>query len=182
MTLLQKINEQIWLLRDNIFWNGDNNSKFTIDSSRLSWFKIESELNLTCGNLAQRPSQFLCNWWCHLECVVNIFLNNYILSLFLQVIDSSLNDIKLALYPSFTANDIAILDKNTTLSRDQYGVAYLPGFVGLNNLSSTDYLNVTLHALAHISPLRNFFLVPSNYENTKSPLVRISRIRFDTIL
>lgn len=33
--------------------------------------------------------------------------------------------------------------QNTTLSRDQYGVAYLPGFVGLNNLKCTDFVNVS---------------------------------------
>ncbi|CAN0502097.1 unnamed protein product [Scytosiphon promiscuus] len=35
------------------------------------------------------------------------------------------------------------LHQNTTLSRDQYGVAYLPGFVGLNNLKCTDFVNVS---------------------------------------
>jgi U4/U6.U5 tri-snRNP-associated protein 2 len=52
------------------------------------------------------------------------------------------------------------------------GVSYLPGFVGLNNLSATDYVNVTLHALSHVTPLRNFFLDPANYSNSKSTLVQ----------
>eukprot|EP00953_Heterococcus_sp_UTEX-ZZ885_P010443 6096-Heterococcus_DN1.PRE.3 len=89
-----------------------------------------------------------------------------------QVVDSSLDSIKRALDPSFTPDAIAALDSNTTLARDQYGVAYLPGFVGLNNLTCTDYVNVTLHALAHVPPLRDFFLVPANYASSKSPLVR----------
>eukprot|EP00611_Tribonema_gayanum_P023279 TRINITY_DN4868_c0_g1_i3.p1 TRINITY_DN4868_c0_g1~~TRINITY_DN4868_c0_g1_i3.p1 ORF type:complete len:383 (-),score=125.60 TRINITY_DN4868_c0_g1_i3:706-1794(-) len=88
-----------------------------------------------------------------------------------EVVDSSLDDIKRALFPSYAPRDMAALDCNTTLARDQYGVAYLPGFVGLNNLTSTDYLNVTLHALAHVAPLRDFFLVPANYAGCKSPLV-----------
>lgn len=88
-----------------------------------------------------------------------------------QVVDSSLDSIKRALDPSFTPEAIAALDSNTTLARDQYGVAYLPGFVGLNNLTCTDYVNVTLHALAHVPPLRDFFLVPANYAASKSPLV-----------
>ena len=37
-------------------------------------------------------------------------------------------------------------EQNTTLSRDQYGVAYLPGFVGLNNLKCTDFVNVRIFA------------------------------------
>ncbi|KAG5184893.1 hypothetical protein JKP88DRAFT_257423 [Tribonema minus] len=88
-----------------------------------------------------------------------------------EVVDSSLDDIKRALFPSYAPRDMAALDRNTTLARDQYGVAYLPGFVGLNNLTSTDYLNVTLHALAHVAPLRDFFLDPTNYAGCKSPLV-----------
>jgi hypothetical protein len=32
------------------------------------------------------------------------------------------------------------------------------GFVGLNNLKHTDYVNVVLHALAHVGPIRDFFL------------------------
>jgi hypothetical protein len=28
---------------------------------------------------------------------------------------------------------------------------------------STDYLNVILHALSHVAPLRDFFLMPSHY-------------------
>lgn len=36
---------------------------------------------------------------------------------------------------------------------------YLPGFVGLNNVKSTDYLNVIIQLLAHIPPIRDFFLL-----------------------
>lgn len=89
-----------------------------------------------------------------------------------EVVDSSLEDIKRALDPRFTPKDITNLDKNTTLSRDQYGVAYLPGFVGLNNLKCTDFVNVVLHALAHVPPLRNFFVEPENYKDSKSDLVQ----------
>ena len=51
----------------------------------------------------------------------------------------------------------------TVLARDVHGVSYLPGFVGLNNLKCTDYVNVVLHALSHVRPIRDFFLNPSNY-------------------
>ncbi|CAN0023950.1 unnamed protein product [Ectocarpus sp. 12 AP-2014] len=88
-----------------------------------------------------------------------------------EVVDSSLEDIKRALDPRYSPEGIAALDKNTTLSRDQYGVAYLPGFVGLNNLKCTDFVNVVLHALAHVPPLRNFFVEPDNYKDSKSTLV-----------
>lgn len=33
------------------------------------------------------------------------------------------------------------------------------GFVGLNNIKENDYLNVVVHSLAHVPPLRNFFIL-----------------------
>lgn len=44
------------------------------------------------------------------------------------------------------------------LVSDVFGVSYLPGFMGLNNLTCTDDLSVLLHALAHVSPFRDFWL------------------------
>lgn len=96
-----------------------------------------------------------------------------------EVLDSSLDDIKRALFPSFTSAAIAQLDTNTTLVRDVHGVSYLPGFVGLNNLKSTDYVNVVLQALGHVTPLRNYFLQPSLYEaGAKNQLV----LRFGEVM
>ena len=88
-----------------------------------------------------------------------------------EVVDSSLDDIVSALNPSYSLPDIKMLSHTTTLARDVHGVNYLPGFVGTNNLKCTDYINVVVHALAHVQPLRDFFLQPSNYASSKSPLV-----------
>ena len=88
-----------------------------------------------------------------------------------EVVDSSLDDIVRALSPSFTPQEIPKLNYNTTLARDIFGVSYLPGFIGMNNLKQTDYVNVVVHALAHVTPLRDFFLEPHNYEHSKSQLV-----------
>ena len=66
------------------------------------------------------------------------------------------------------------MNSNTVLARDVHGVSYLPGFVGLNNLKCTDYVNVVLHALSHVRPIRDFFLNPSNYSfvsKEKYPIV-----------
>jgi hypothetical protein len=71
----------------------------------------------------------------------------------------------------FDTQDIQNLNKNSSLARDVYGVNYLPGFVGLNNLKNTDYVNVILHALSHVTPIRDYFLNSKNYENSKSVLV-----------
>ncbi len=43
--------------------------------------------------------------------------------------------------------------------------------VGLNNIKETDFVNVTIQSLMRITPLRNFFLIPENYQHSKSPLV-----------
>lgn len=89
-----------------------------------------------------------------------------------EVLDSSLDDIVRCLQPKFSPQSIVALDGNTTLARDVHGVAYLPGFCGLNNLKQTDYINVVVHALAHVRPLRDFFLRPDNYAQYTSPLVQ----------
>ena len=94
-----------------------------------------------------------------------------------QVEDSSLRDISAALHPTFQPNDITIIDKKHDLTRDLFGRRYLPGFVGLNNLHKTDCVNATVQALAHVPPLRDYFLRLSHLDvnNSKgkplSPLV-----------
>ena len=103
----------------------------------------------------------------HLDtCKIYCLPDNY------EVVDSSLDDVIRCLRPSFTPERIEQLDKVATLARDVHGVAYLPGFCGLNNLKKTDYINVVVHQLAHVRPLRDFFLDPRNYEDRPSPLVR----------
>ncbi|CAJ0768966.1 12875_t:CDS:10, partial [Entrophospora sp. SA101] len=49
-------------------------------------------------------------------------------------------------------------------------------FVGLNNVKANDYVNVIIQALAHIPPLRDYFML-QNFEN-KSQLVQ----RFSTLV
>ena len=88
-----------------------------------------------------------------------------------EVVDSSLDDIKYCLSPTFSASDLQDLSRSETLSHDVSGTAYLPGFVGMNNLNCTDCINAVLHALAHVQPIRDFFLVPSNYATSQSGIV-----------
>jgi Ubiquitin C-terminal hydrolase len=76
-----------------------------------------------------------------------------------EIRDPSLNDIRDAFKPVYTEKDIQCLDQQTNLGRDLLGRRYLPGFVGLNNLNKTDCINSVLQALAHVKPLRNFFLL-----------------------
>lgn len=75
-----------------------------------------------------------------------------------EIKDASLNDIRDALRPRFDSHEISLLDSNARLSRDLFGRLHLPGFVGLNNLKKTDYINAVVQALAHVRPLRDWFL------------------------
>jgi U4/U6.U5 tri-snRNP-associated protein 2 len=94
-----------------------------------------------------------------------------------EIIDQSLSDISAALHPTFTPTEIEKLDSNTGLGRDLFGRRYLPGYVGLNNLHKTDYVNAAVQALAHVQPLRDFFLnrshkdlfLPSSSKKKKPP-------------
>ena len=80
---------------------------------------------------------------------------------------------KKCLDPQFSLEQIAILNtKNISLARDVYGVSYLPGLIGLNNLNCTDSTNALLHLLSHVTPFRDFFLVKENYALSKSSLVK----------
>lgn len=91
-----------------------------------------------------------------------------------EIFDASLADVRRSLQPVFSLQDITLLDANTALARDVHNVTYLPGYVGLNNLGSTDGINVILHLLSHITPLRDFFLQPHLYETAaaESKLLR----------
>lgn len=89
-----------------------------------------------------------------------------------EIIDKALEDVQKCLSPQYTLNDIYNIDKNSELSRDVHGVAYLPGFIGLNNLNSTDDVNVVLHLLSHIAPFRDFFLQHNLYSWCNSKLVK----------
>ncbi|KAK6633805.1 U4/U6.U5 tri-snRNP-associated protein 2 [Polyplax serrata] len=86
-----------------------------------------------------------------------------------EIIDSSLDDIKYVLNPTFTSEHINNLDQSNKLSRAIDGTLYLPGIVGLNNIKANDYCNVVLQALSHVSPLRNYFLREVNYSKVKRP-------------
>ncbi|KAK2566273.1 U4/U6.U5 tri-snRNP-associated protein 2 [Acropora cervicornis] len=96
-------------------------------------------------------------------------INFYCLPDNYEVIDSSLDDIKYVLNPTFAKDEILQLDKSAKVSRAFDGTMYLPGMVGLNNIKANDYLNVILQALAFIPPIRDFFLREENYQKIKRP-------------
>lgn len=80
-----------------------------------------------------------------------------------QVIDSSLDDIKYVLNPTYTLEQIQQLESNSKLSRAYDSTHYLPGIVGLNNIKENDYANVVLQALINVAPIRDYFMREENY-------------------
>eukprot|EP00592_Proboscia_alata_P010773 CAMPEP_0194364520 /NCGR_PEP_ID=MMETSP0174-20130528/12426_1 /TAXON_ID=216777 /ORGANISM="Proboscia alata, Strain PI-D3" /LENGTH=573 /DNA_ID=CAMNT_0039138587 /DNA_START=34 /DNA_END=1755 /DNA_ORIENTATION=+ len=80
----------------------------------------------------------------------------------------SLRDIRNALNPRFTVEQVNVLEESSSLSRDLFGRRYLPGFVGMNNLKKTDGINAVVQALAHVRPLRDFFLRLSTETNNST--------------
>lgn len=81
------------------------------------------------------------------------------------VSDPSLEDISFVLAPTFSKASIATLSTPAHLLKPSYDLTskpYLPGYVGLNNIKHNDHMNVIIHALLHIPPLRDYLLL-SNF-------------------
>ena len=85
-----------------------------------------------------------------------------------EVHDTTLNDIKSNLKPTFTVNSIAQLDRTNEPSYSLSGKEFIPGCVGLNNLKHNDYVNVIIQALCHVKKLRNYFLLYNNSGNSSN--------------
>ena len=55
------------------------------------------------------------------------------------------------------------------ISYDHKKFSLLPGIVGVNNIKANDYMNMVLHTLANIGPLRDYFLSEDNYHHIHPP-------------
>jgi hypothetical protein len=76
----------------------------------------------------------------------------------------SVRDIQFNLRPVYGKEDLERL----RLYKGRYnidGKAYVPGVIGLNNLSGTDYANAVFQVLNGIEPLREFFLLAGAFED-----------------
>lgn len=76
-----------------------------------------------------------------------------------EVNDPSLEDIKYLLYPTFTPQLLKKIDEERSPHYDLAQRPYYPGFVGLNNIKANSYMNAILHALVHVIPLRDYFIL-----------------------
>ncbi|KAF9245721.1 spindle pole body protein [Melanogaster broomeanus] len=95
------------------------------------------------------------------------------------VSDPSLEDIAFVLSPRFTRASTANLSSPSHLSKPSYDLAhkpYLPGYIGLNNIKRHDHMNVIIHSLLHVPPLRDYLLL-SDFKGKETELVK----RFATL-
>lgn len=72
-----------------------------------------------------------------------------------EVHDPSLADIQYQLQLTYGDKELAAIEEP---ARDLHAKTYLPGFLGLNNTGHHDAMNAVVQALAHVTPLRDFFL------------------------
>jgi U4/U6.U5 tri-snRNP-associated protein 2 len=66
-------------------------------------------------------------------------------------------------------------DNNNIFSFALDGTEYIPGYIGLNNIKKTDYVNVIIQSLCRVPPLRNYFL---NYDDQSTNLVNFLFIKY----
>ncbi|KAK4687259.1 U4/U6.U5 tri-snRNP-associated protein 2, partial [Tremellales sp. Uapishka_1] len=85
----------------------------------------------------------------------------YVLPEGYPVSDPSLNDILHVLNPRFKGESLVSLSTLPSPSYTLSSQPYLPGYIGLNNIKQNDYLNVVIHLLLHVPPLRSFLLNPN---------------------
>ncbi|RDB29431.1 putative mRNA-splicing protein ubp10 [Hypsizygus marmoreus] len=90
------------------------------------------------------------------------------------VSDPSLEDISYVLAPTFSRSSVATLSTPAHLVKPSYDLAskaYLPGYIGLNNIKRNDHMNVIIHSLLHVPPLRDFLLL-SSFRGKESELLK----------
>ncbi|KAI6047993.1 spindle pole body protein [Pisolithus marmoratus] len=91
-----------------------------------------------------------------------------------HVSDPSLEDISFVLNPTFTAASISGLSSPTHLLKPSYDLnnrPYVPGYIGLNNIKRNDHMNVIIHSLLHVPPLRDHLLL-SRFKGKEPELLK----------
>lgn len=83
----------------------------------------------------------------------------YVLPEGYEVKSRSLDDVKFVADPRYDKREAMQLDRTPRTSWTLAGKEYTPGFVGMNNIKENDYFNAVVQALAHVPPLRNYFLL-----------------------
>lgn len=90
------------------------------------------------------------------------------------VSDPSLEDIAFVLSPLFTPATVRSLSSPSHIQKPSYDLSskpYIPGYIGLNNIKRNDYMNVIIHALLHVAPLRDYLLL-SNFHGKEPEMLK----------
>ncbi|GFZ10649.1 ubiquitin C-terminal hydrolases superfamily protein [Actinidia rufa] len=166
-TVNRQIATELWMTR-SLFLDFDFEKFCSVSLSNLNVYAC-----LVCGKYYQGRGQKSHAYTHSLEAGHHVYINLrtekvYCLPDGYEINDPSLDDIRHVLNPR---GQVEKLDRNKQWSRALDGSDYLPGMVGLNNIKETDFVNVTIQSLMRVTPLRNFFLIPENYQHSKSPLV-----------
>ncbi|KAI4156705.1 MAG: hypothetical protein LQ340_000058 [Diploschistes diacapsis] len=119
---------------------------------------------LVCGKYFQGRGTKSHAYFHALEVDHHVFVNMetkrvYVLPEGYEVTSKSLDDIKFVVDPRLPKEQVLRLDKEPNSSFDIGGKRYHPGFVGMNNIKANDYFNVVIQALAHVPPIRNYFML-----------------------
>lgn len=105
----------------------------------------------------------------------HVFINTETLKVYVLPDNYEVNDfryldnIKYAIFPTF------ILQNGQNYSQKCYDLdndSYISGFVPLNCVSGDSYANVIIHAIAHISPLRDYLLLKNKKDEYKDQLTQ----------
>lgn len=146
----------------------------TVDRSKLEFDKIQMcsvtlrNLNLysclVCGKFYEGRSKSTSAYYHSVEGDHHVFMNLKTLKVYIlpdgyENTNTALDDIKYACQPTFTKQKVAELDTVAKQVFDLTRKSYRPGFVGLNSRKGFEYIGAVVHALAHIVPIRNFFLL-----------------------
>lgn len=170
---------------DDLYLDTVNRGVLDFDFEKLCSVSL-SNINvyacLVCGKYFQGRGPKSHAYFHSLEDNHHVYINMgtkkvYVLPEGYEVKSKSLEDIKYVVDPVFTKSEVMKLDKEVHDAWDLSGTRYRPGktaplsqmrhfriliaagFVGMNNIKANDYLNVVVQLLAHVHPIRNFFLL-----------------------
>jgi len=82
-----------------------------------------------------------------------------------EIFDASLEDVRKVLFPRFTSEEIARLEKEAIWSKALDGTEYLVGVVGLNRVENAKGVNSIVQSLSRVEKLRAHFLSASLINN-----------------
>jgi U4/U6.U5 tri-snRNP-associated protein 2 len=170
---------------NDLYLDTINRSVLDFDFEKLcsvSLLNINVYACLVCGRYFQGRGPKSHAYFHALEVGHHVYVNMetkkvYVLPEGYEVHNKSLEDIKYVVDPKFTEEEVKKLDKVAKESTDLSNKRYRPGYIGMNNIKANDYLNVVVQTLAHVAPIRNFFLLHA-FGSTAPQLP----IRFSTLV